>query len=117
VILAFGRAASAERRSEAVAWWDTTHLPDLLAVPGMLAALRMEPVSSDDQSLLLHLLLCEDRPASVMEEIQLARRSERSTGRYPSHGGVYEEIAFLPYERIVPLEYDFATADTADASA
>jgi hypothetical protein len=38
----------------------------------------------------------------------------RNVGRYPAHGGVYESIAFLPYERIVPLEHGFDMgADTS----
>jgi len=107
VIVAAGKAPSADRRGEAVRWWDDVHLVDLFAVPGVLGALRFraEDPSAGDQ--LLHVLLCEDPPGEVMERIEAARRGHRATGRYPAYGGVYESTAFLPYERIVPLEYDF----------
>jgi hypothetical protein len=105
-IFALGRAPSAERRQEAIGWWTGTHLVDLFAVPGVLAALRGDPVSLDPE-LLLHVILCEDPPAEVLARIHAAMRYARAVGRYPAHAGVYESIAFLPYDRIVPLEYDF----------
>jgi len=49
-------------------------------------------------------LLCEDAPATVMEGIEREMRYQRAVGRFPAHGGVYESIVFLPYDRIVPLE-------------
>jgi hypothetical protein len=56
---------------------------------------------------LIHILLCEGPPADVMAEIDKAMRYQQAVGRFPAHGGVYERMAFLPYNRIVPLEYDF----------
>jgi hypothetical protein len=106
VIVAYGRAASVERRDDAVAWWRDTHLPDLFAVPGVLAALRGDPVGSDEDHV-LHLILCTDPPAEVMPRIEAALRYQGAQGRWPAYGGVYEPVAFMPYERIVPLEYDF----------
>ena len=43
VIVAYGKAPSPERRDEAVSWWAHTHLVDLFAVPGVLAASAMRP--------------------------------------------------------------------------
>lgn len=102
VIVAAGRA-----QGDAVAWWNDVHLVDLFAVPGMLAALRFEPVAEENADIVLHLLLCEDDPATVMEGIDRSMRYQRAVGRFPAHGGVYEPLAFLPYQRIIPLEYDF----------
>jgi hypothetical protein len=107
IILALGRTAPLEARDEAIRWWNDIHLVDLFAVRGVLASLQLTPAELDDQTLLLHVILCDAPPNNVMTELEVARRSYRATGRYPAFGGVYEEIAFLPYERIVPLEYDF----------
>ena len=107
VVVALGRAPSAEHRADAIRWWDATHLVDLLAVEGVLAALRLDPVADDDQDLLLHVLLLEVDPAVAMSRIDRALRYAKSVGRYPAHGGVYESSALLPYRTIVPLEYDF----------
>jgi len=106
VIVAYGKAPSAERRAEAVRWWRDTHLVDLSAVPGVLAALRCDPLDETSDHL-LHLLLCEDSVRDVMPRIDDALRYATAVGRFPAHKGAYEPVAFLPYERIVPLEYDF----------
>ncbi len=60
VIVAIGRAPTPERLPEAIAWWDDVHLNDLFAPPGILAAIRFQPVDAGDEGILLHLLLCED---------------------------------------------------------
>ncbi|HXY92136.1 MAG TPA: hypothetical protein VEP49_06635 [Acidimicrobiia bacterium] len=107
VVVALGRAPSPDRRDDALRWWDRTHLVDLLAVDGVLAALRFDAVDAPARDLLLHLLLLEDDPTTVMPRIRGALRYGEATGRYPAYGGVYESVAFLPYRSIVPLEYDF----------
>lgn len=113
VIVALGKAPSVERTQEAIDWWDRTHSVDLFAVPGVLAIIRGAPVDPTPADHLLHLILCEDAPGDVMVRIDDAMRYQRAIGRFPAHGGVYEPVAFLPYDRIVPLEYDFdITRDT-----
>jgi hypothetical protein len=107
VIVALGRAPSVEQRDGAVAWWANTHLVDLFAVPGVLGALRFDPLDAADQDQVLHVLLLGDDPALVMARIGEALRYQNAVGRYPAYGGVYEPIAFLPYRSIVPFEYDF----------
>ncbi len=107
VVVALGRAPSAEQRDDAVRWWRDTHLVDLLALEGVLAAMRFESIQDDEQDLLLHVFLLEDDPAVVMERIEAALRYSTPLGRYPADGGVYESIAMLPYRLIAPLEYDF----------
>jgi hypothetical protein len=107
ILVALGRAPSAEERGDALRWWRETHLVDLLAVEGINAAMRFDPVEDEEQDMLLHLLLLEDDPAAVMPRVRGALRYGEAVGRYPAHGGVYESIAFLPYRVIVPLEYDF----------
>ena len=107
LVVALGRAPSADERDDALKWWRDTHLVDLLAVEGVLAAMRFDAVEAGEQDLLLHVLLLEHDPAVVMSRIEGALRYSGALGRYPAHGGVYESIAFLPYRVILPLEYDF----------
>jgi hypothetical protein len=114
VVVCVGRAPSAERRQEAVDWWDRTHLVDLFGVPGVLAALRFAPVDEAEQDLVVHVLYCDVRPGTVMASMQDELRYLGGIGRYPAHGGRYEELAVLPFERIVPLEYGFDVSDMTD---
>jgi hypothetical protein len=107
LVVALGRAPSADQRDAALRWWRDTHLVDLLAVEGVLVAMRFDSVEAAESELLLHVLLLEDDPAVVMPRIEGALRYGAALGRYPAHGGVYESIAFLPYRTIVPFEYDF----------
>jgi hypothetical protein len=107
LVVALGRASSADERDAALGWWRATHLVDLLAVEGVLVAMRFDPVEVEEQDLVLHILLLEEDPAVVMPRIHRSLRYGSELGRYPAHGGVYESIAFLPYRTIVPLEYDF----------
>jgi hypothetical protein len=115
IIVAVGRAPSPERRDEAVAWWRDTHLVDLLALPGVLAAARFDPVAEHERDLVVHVLLCGDDPAAVLPRVEESRRFLRAIGRYPAHGGVYQPSAFLPYRTIVPFEYDFDFGPLATA--
>ena len=84
VIVAYGKAPSPERRDEAVSWWKNTHLVDLFTVPGILAALRGDPVGGE-QDHVLHLLLCDDRPAEVMERIADLLHYKGGMGRWPAY--------------------------------
>jgi hypothetical protein len=110
VIVAYGKPPTPEQRDDAVSWWERTHLPDLLAVPGVLAAIRANPVSTEDEHI-LHVILCEESPKEVMPRIAAAMRYAGAVGRFPAHKGVYQPEAFLPYERVVPLEYDYDFSD------
>src|SRR5262249_25667668 len=107
VVVAIGRPPTPEQRADALRWWDDVHLPDLLAVDGVLAALRFAPVRGTDDDLVLHLLLLEAAPEVAMARIDSVLRYDSAIGRFPPHGGVYEPLVFLPYRSIVPLEYDF----------
>jgi hypothetical protein len=107
IIAAVGQPPTPEHRDAAIRWWIDTHLPDLLALPGVLAAIRAEPVDDNNAGRLLHVLLLEDDPAEVMPRVAKALRYSHAVGRYPAFGGVYEPLAFLPYRSITPLEYNF----------
>jgi hypothetical protein len=105
--VAVGRAPAPEERADALRWWDDVHLPDLLAVEGVLAVLRFAPARGTPDELILHVVLFEDDPKVVMVRLESARRYASALGRFPPHRGAYEPLAFLPYRSIVPLEYDF----------
>jgi hypothetical protein len=117
VIVAVGRAPSPERLDEATGWWDQVHLVDLFAVDGVLAAVRLVPADPGHEGLLAHLVLCEHPVGEVMARIDHAKRYWEPVGRFPAHGGVYEPMAFLPYQWIVPLEYDFDIGDPEEEPA
>jgi hypothetical protein len=39
----------------------------------------------------------------------------RAQRRFPAYGGGYEPIAFLPYQWIVPLQYDFDVGEEEES--
>jgi hypothetical protein len=114
VIVALGQSASPDRLQEAVDWWEQVRLNDLFTVVGLLGAIRMEPATDEQSDLMLHILLCEDSPAMVMHDIEQKKKYWGAVGRFPAHAGVYQDVAFMPYQRIIPLEYDF---DIGEADA
>lgn len=105
IVVAIGQAASPERLAEASAWWDTTQAGDIHDIPGVLATVRYSAADPDKPGQLLHLLLCHHPVGEVMADLTRVRRVQESVGRYPAHGGVYETLALLPYQAIVPLEH------------
>jgi hypothetical protein len=107
IIVAIGKAPSVERREEAKAWWRNIQEVDLLDLPGVLAVLEYDPAETGQQDHVLHILLCEDPVTEVMPRLEQARMAQQLTGRFPAHKGVYEQLALLPYQSIVPLNYDF----------
>jgi hypothetical protein len=115
VIVALGRPAAADAMGPALAWWDQTYLPDLLSTAGLVAAIRCGPLAAPADDLILHLLLCDDHPAEVMGNLERGRVYQRALGRYPPHGGVYEELTFLPYELVVPFDYSFELDEPGEA--
>ncbi len=52
-----------------------------------------------------------------MARIEAAMPYLKAVGRFPAHGGVYEPMAFLPYQWIVPLQYDFDIGDSDELPA
>jgi hypothetical protein len=107
VIFAYGRAPD---RDEAIAWWEATQRDQLLDVPGVVAIAQYDPAGATEPDLLLHLLMCSEPAAEIIERVDDVRRYQRMTGRFPAYGGVYEQESFLPYDLIVPYRYDFIDA-------
>lgn len=107
ILVALGRASTLEQRQDAVEWWTGTHLVDLFTIDGVLAAMRFDPTGRTEPDQILHVILCDDAPGEVMERFEQSMRYQRAVGRFPAHKGVYEPIALLAYELILPLRYDF----------
>jgi hypothetical protein len=63
----------AGREAEYNEWYDTTHLPDVLKVPGIVAAQRfraLEDQTNLPQRYLAYYEMETDNPLSVMEELK-----------------------------------------------
>ncbi|KJE23319.1 hypothetical protein FF36_02277 [Frankia torreyi] len=106
VVVSIGRAGPGGRPA-ALDWWERTQRDDLYELPGLLGTLQLEPVETGEQDLVLHVLLCAQPAAEVLAGLTAVRDRQRLTGRFPAHGGAHETLALLPYERIIPLQYDF----------
>jgi hypothetical protein len=106
VVVMIGQAA-ADRVEDAVAWWDATQAEDLLDLPGALAVVRYSAEDADKHGQLLHVLLCQGPVDELMVDFARMRRFQESVGRYPAHGGVYEALAVLPFQNIVPMDHRF----------
>ncbi|MGD9796263.1 MAG: hypothetical protein AB7V43_22580 [Acidimicrobiia bacterium] len=107
MILILGKARSAAERADALAWWRDSQEDDLLDLPGVLAVLEFSPGEGVGDDQILHIVLCEDSPVEVMAALEQSRTLQQLTGRFPAHKGVYEQLALLPYQSIVPLDYSF----------
>jgi hypothetical protein len=104
VVLSIGRVTDHAR---ATAWWDATQRDAILDLDGVLAVRRLAPADPERADLMLHMVLSERDPVTAIGALSELRAVQRLTGRFPAHGGEYEQVALLPYERIVPFQYDF----------
>jgi hypothetical protein len=94
------RPVSAERDGELNDWYDGTHIPELLAVPGFVSARRFRRVGGDGvaEYLAVYEIAADDLAAPIAE---LRRRSAagettRSTALQldpPPEAALYEELA------------------------
>jgi hypothetical protein len=109
IIVILGKAASIDRRDDALAWWQQTQSADLHDIPGVLATMEFEPGrDDDDETTILHVVLCSAPVDEVMRDLHRLRSFQRLVGRYPAHDGSYETLAVLPYQSIIPFQYDFS---------
>jgi hypothetical protein len=82
-------------------WWRDVHAPDMLAVPGVLAALRFRSLLHDGRSLVLFLL--DEDPAGVLARVPEHRARWQAAGRTPSPGGASKALFNGPYRSLAPL--------------
>ena len=108
VVVAIGRAPEPGGRDAALRWWDDVHVPDLLAVDGVLAVLRFAPARGIDDDLVLHLVLLEADPEVVMAAHRrcAAVRTRRSGASRPT-AACTSRSRSCPTGASCPLEYDF----------
>jgi hypothetical protein len=112
LVLSIGRVTDRERASN---WWNETQNDSILDLGGVLAVRQMDPADAEHADLMLHLVFSEHDAVTTMAALDELREVQRFTGRYPSHRGEYEALALLPYERIVPFQYDFVDELDLDA--
>ncbi|MDO8365128.1 MAG: hypothetical protein Q7V88_19720 [Actinomycetota bacterium] len=113
VVFSIGRVAD---REKAAAWWQATQADAILDLEGVVAVRTFAPADTADADLMLHLVLSDADPVTTIGRIDDMRTAQRLTGRFPAHRGEYEQVALLPYERIVPFQYDFIDdLDLSDA--
>jgi len=96
------------RRAEVEQWWDEVHIPDMVAVPGMLGAMRLESVVPDRDRRVMFMFLVEGEPAD------LAPRMREHSQRWAEQGRVYKQderphrSLYNGYYRLItPFKYDF----------
>jgi hypothetical protein len=105
--VALSRVADPARRAEADRWYEEVHFPDLLDVPGVLAALRLSRFEMPDEGRFMSLYLLDGDPATVAAEWAARRRDLVARGRMPSPDSS-RSLFFAPYRRVTPLVYEFA---------
>jgi hypothetical protein len=114
VVMSIGRVTD---REQASSWWAATQRDSILDLDGVLAVRQMEPADAAGADLVLHLVYSEHDAVTTMSALDELRDVQRLTGRYPAHRGEYEVVALLPYERIVPFQYDFVDDLEIDAAS
>lgn len=87
-------------------WWADVHAPDLLSVPGVLAAMRLSRFEPPGEGRYMNLYLLDQDPPTVAAEIAKRSPQWRAAGR-GSPGGASHPIFGSPYRLLVPTQYDF----------
>jgi hypothetical protein len=107
ILVALSQVTDPARRADVDRWYADVHFPDLLDVPGVLAAMRFSRFDTPDEGRFLSLYLLEGDPARVAADWASRGPDLRARGRMPSPRG--SRPLFLgPFRRIKPLTYDFA---------
>ena len=96
-------------RGDVARWYTEVHIPDLLSVPAIVAALRFEDVDPEHEGRTLHLFLTQEDPGAAVREIQEHRPRWVEQGRTPYPDGASRTLFAGPYRLITPLQYDFQT--------
>ncbi len=100
--VAFGEVTNPANARTATAWWDEFHYPDMLSVPGWLAALKFEPVGEEGLGKFMHLFLLDRPPEEAHVELQKVVQGWRRAGRSPSPNGIYRRSIAAPFALVTP---------------
>lgn len=93
-------------------WFAEAHSKDLLAVPGVVAAMRLEAhaefgTGAEKAGRYLNLYLLDEDPVKTVAEIQNAREGWVARGTSPAPGGASNVLFQSPYRYVTPTRYDF----------
>lgn len=94
-------------RSDVGRWFREVHAPDVLSVPGAVAAMRFVRFEAPDRGRFLHLYLLDGNPADVWQEMGKVREQWAARGHLP-YNQEQQQIQWVsPYNSVVPARYDF----------
>ncbi len=93
-------------------WFAEAHSKDLLAVPGVVAAMRLEAhaefgTGAEKAGRYMNLYLLDEDPVKTVAEIQKAREGWVARGTSPAPGGASNVLFQSPYRYVTPTRYDF----------
>ena len=93
-------------------WFAEAHAKDLLAVPGVVAAMRLEAhaefgTGAAKAGRYMNLYLLDEDPVQTVAEIQNAREGWVARGTSPAPGGASNVLFQSPYRCVTPTRYDF----------
>ena len=93
-------------------WFAEAHSKDLLAVPGVVAAMRLEAhaefgTGAEKAGRYMNLYLLDEDPVKTVAEIQKAREGWVARGTSPAPGGASNVLFQSPYRLVTPTQYDF----------
>ena len=100
------RSSAAEA---AFRWYDRTHIPDLVACPGVAGAwtFSRNQTGSGQPGLRVHLLFLDEDPLEVLAGIDQRRKEWAAEGRMHDLDGVIEERLSTPLRTITPWQWDW----------
>lgn len=108
ILLSLTAIPDASRRAEVEAWWDATHIPDIVSVPGVLGALRFESILPENDRRVMFLFLTDGDPKAAQANISAASKTWAAQGRiYAPDKRPHKTLFSSPYRAITPLKYDF----------
>ncbi len=99
--------ADAARRAEVHQWYQDVHAHDLVALPGIAAAMRFTRVTPPTEGRFMNVYLLDGEPPDIAERINRARDVWTTQGRYPPPGNAAQTLFLSTYRSIVPTKYEF----------
>ncbi len=107
VMAVLTRVEDASRREEVDRWFREIHAPDLLGVPGFVAAMRFSRFDGVEGRY-MNLYLLDGEPTAAVRALEKHRERWMAQGRSPSPGGASKILFSSAYRYVVPAQYDFS---------